>query len=111
MNLDRWNGFSPDLQKFFLEQFDKFEDKMWQTGKEALDNADFCNFGTGACPEGTPAKLIKVEVSAADQALHKKLMNEVVLVEWGKRAGVDYAKEWNATIGKVVGLTIPLDKL
>jgi hypothetical protein len=38
-------------------------------------------------------------------------MNEVVLVEWGKRAGVDYAKEWNATIGKVVGLTIPLDKL
>jgi TRAP-type mannitol/chloroaromatic compound transport system substrate-binding protein len=111
VNLDRWNGFSPDLQKFFLEQFDKFEDKMWQTGKEALDNADFCNFGTGACPEGTPAKLIKVEVSAADQAQHKKLMNEVVLVEWGKRAGMDYAKEWNATIGKVVGLTIPLDKL
>lgn len=111
VNLDRWNGFSPDLQKFFLEQFDKFEDKMWQTGKEALDNADFCNFGTGACPEGTPANLIEVEVSAADQALHKKLMNEVVLVEWGKRAGMDYAKEWNDTVGKVVGLTIPLDKL
>jgi hypothetical protein len=34
-----------------------------------------------------------------------------VLVEWGKRAGKAYAKEWNETVGKVVGLSIPLDKL
>ena len=44
-------------------------------------------------------------------ATHKRLMTEVVLVEWGKRAGKAYAKEWNDTVGKVVGLSIPLDKL
>ncbi len=111
VNLGKWNKFSPELQDFFLEQFATFEDKMWQTAAEAVAGADNCNFGTGPCPEGTPAKLTKVSVSDADQATHKKLMNEVVLVEWGKRAGKDYAKEWNDTVGKVVGLSIPLDKL
>jgi TRAP-type C4-dicarboxylate transport system substrate-binding protein len=111
VNLDRWNSFTPELQDFFLEQFATFEDKMWQTAEAALDSADFCNFGTGDCPEGDAAKLTKVEVSDADAATHKRLMTDVVLVEWGKRAGKDYAKKWNETVGKVVGLSIPLDKL
>mgnify|MGYP003574174318 FL=1 len=84
---------------------------MWQTAAEAVDGADNCNFGSGECPEGKPAKLTKVPVSDADKALHKKLMEEVVLVEWGKRCGKPCAEEWNATVGKVVGLSIPLDKL
>ena len=111
VNLDSWNRFGPDLQKFFLDQFAKFEDKMWETAAAAVAGADNCNFGFGPCPEGKAAKLTKVPVSDADQATHKRLMTEVVLVEWGKRAGKAYAKEWNDTIGKVVGLTIPLDKL
>lgn len=111
VNLDRWNKFSPELQAFFLDQFAKFEDKMWQTAEEAVNNADFCNFGTGPCPEGDAAKLVKVAVSDADKAKHKQLMTDVVLVQWGKRAGKAFAKEWNDTVGKVVGLSIPLDKL
>jgi TRAP-type C4-dicarboxylate transport system substrate-binding protein len=111
VNLDKWNGFTPELQQFFLDQFAKFEDKMWQTAAEAVAGADNCNFGTGPCTEGKAANLTKVSVSAADQATHKRLMTDVVLVEWGKRAGKAYAKEWNDTVGKVVGLSIPLDKL
>ncbi len=111
VNLDTWNGFTPELQQFFLDQFAKFEDKMWITAAAAVAGADNCNFGTGPCAEGEAANLIKVSVSAADQATHKRLMTEVVLVEWGKRAGKAYAKEWNDTVGKVVGLSIPLDKL
>jgi hypothetical protein len=38
-------------------------------------------------------------------------MQDVVLVEWGRRAGKEYAKEWNETVGKVVDMSIPLDKL
>ena len=76
-----------------------------------MAGADNGNFGTGKCPEGTAAKLVNVPVSDADKALHKKLMTEVVLVAWGKRAGKAYAKEWNETVGKIVGMSIPLDKL
>ena len=111
VNINAWNRFSPELQKFFLDQFAKLEDKMWQTGAEAVAGADNCNFGFGACPEGKPAKLVKVAVSDADKALHKKLMQEVVLVKWGQRCGKACAQEWNDTVGKVVGLSIPLDKL
>jgi len=111
VNLNSWKRFTPELRKFFLEQFAKLEEKMWQTAAEAVANADNCNFGFGPCPEGKPAKLVKVPVSDADKALHKKLMEEVVLVKWGKRCGKACAQEWNETVGKVVGLSIPLDKL
>ena len=52
-----------------------------------------------------------VPVRNADKATHKRLLEEVVLVEWAKRAGKKYAEEWNETVGKVVGLRISLDKL
>ena len=111
VNLDSWKRMGPDVQKFFLGEFAKLEDKMWVTNGAAVDGADNCNFSFGKCMEGKSAKLVKVPVSDADKATHTKTMNEVVLVEWGKRAGKAYAKEWNETVGKVVGLTIPLDKL
>ncbi len=52
-----------------------------------------------------------VPVSEADKGVHKTLMQDVVLVNWGKRCGKACAKEWNETVGKVINLTIPLDKL
>ena len=111
VNLDSWGRFGPELQAFFLEQFAKLEDKMWETAAEAVSGADNCNFGTGPCPEGNAAKLVNVPVRDADRKLHAQLMQDVVLVEWGRRAGEEYAKEWNETVGKVVGMSIPLDKL
>ena len=52
-----------------------------------------------------------VHISDADQARTKELVQNVVLVKWGKRCGKACAEKWNETVGKVVGLTIPLDKL
>jgi hypothetical protein len=52
-----------------------------------------------------------VNISDADNALRKKLVQDVVLVRWGKRCGKPCAEKWNATVGKVVGLQIPMDKL
>ena len=60
---------------------------------------------------GKPAKMTIVEMSDADKAKAKELTESTVLVNWGKRCGKDCAAEWNGTVGKVLGLTIPLDKL
>ena len=86
---------------------------MWETAAEATADADSCNFGGGECKLGKPVAppLTNVPVAEADKELHKKLMQDVVLVEWGRRAGKERAREWNETVGKVVGLSIPLDKL
>jgi hypothetical protein len=52
-----------------------------------------------------------VPVLESDKTLHKDLMENVVLLEWARRCGQDCAAEWNDTVGPVVGLQIPLDKL
>ena len=110
-NLDKWNSFEPELQAFFTEQFAGLEDKMWDTAAKAQIDADNCNFGKEPCELGKMANMNPVAVTDADKETHKQLMQDVVLLEWGKRCGKDCAAEWNDTVGQVVGLQIPVDKL
>lgn len=111
VNLDRWNSFTPETQAFFLEAFAVLEDNMWATAAQSTEEADNCNTGRDPCTFGRKADMTIVEVSDADREAHKGLMEDVVLVEWGKRCGRDCAAEWNDAIGPVVGLRIPLDRL
>jgi TRAP-type C4-dicarboxylate transport system substrate-binding protein len=111
VNVGSWNRFPPEVQKFFSEQFAKLEDKMWATGTQATEDADNCNFGKDPCAMGKKVNMVRVDVSDADKALHKALMQDVVLLNWAKRCGKPCATEWNATVGKVVGMEIPLSKL
>ena len=111
VNLDAWNSFGPELQEFFLEAFAVLEDNMWATAGQSTEEADNCNTGRDPCTMGIKADMTIVEVSDADREVHKGLMENVVLVEWGKRCGSECAAEWNDTIGQVTGLQIPLDKL
>ena len=110
-NLDKWNSFPPELQAFFTEQFQQLEKKMWDTAAKAQADAENCNFGKEPCELGKMAEMTPVPVSDADKEKHKAMMQEVVLLEWGKRCGKDCAAEWNDTVGKAVGMEIPLDKL
>ena len=110
VNVGSWKRFDPAVQEFFLKQFDAFEDKMWRTVDETVEDANRCNFNRGECKYGKVNKLTEVKVSDADAARHTEIMQSVVLLEWAKRAGKDYAKKWNETVGKVVKLQIPLDK-
>ena len=111
VNLDSWNGFPPEVQAFFTEQFAALEDQMWQTAAQATADAENCNFAKEPCESGKPAEMTLVAISDADQERHKELMQDVVLLEWGKRCGKDCAAAWNDTVGQVVGLQIPLDRL
>ena len=113
VNLKSWERFGPEARAFFEKEFSTFTEEMWKTVTDAVQDADDCNFGGGSCDLGKVANppLTNVPVSDADKAEHAKLMQDVVLVKWGKRAGKENAQKWNDTVGKVVGLTIPLDKL
>jgi hypothetical protein len=57
------------------------------------------------------AEMTLVAISDADQAKHKELMQDVVLLEWARRCGEECAAEWNDTVGQAVGMQIPLDRL
>jgi TRAP-type C4-dicarboxylate transport system substrate-binding protein len=111
VNLDSWNSFPPEAQAFFTEQFQQLEDQMWNTAAEATADAENCNFAKEPCEFGTIVEMTPVPIDDADKEKHKELMQEVVLLEWGKRCGEDCAAEWNDTVGQVVGMQIPLDRL
>ena len=107
VNLNTWNRLDPKVQAFMLEQTKAYESKMWETIKKATAEADNCNTGKQPCTLGKLANIQLVAVKPAEAEAHKKLVEGAVLAGWAKRCGAECAKEWNETVGKVLGLTAP----
>ncbi len=108
VNLDSWKRLDPKTQAFLLDQIKAYEDKMWATIKTTTAEADNCNTGKQPCTMGKPANMTIVPVKPAEEAARKSLVEGAVLANWAKRCGAECAKEWNETVGKVVGLSAPL---
>jgi len=109
VNLNTWKRLDPKVQAFMIEETKKYEDKMWQTIQKATSEADNCNTGKQPCTLGKMAHVDLIQVSAAEAATHKKLVEGAVLAGWAKRCGPACAKEWNETVGKALGLTAPVN--
>jgi len=107
VNLNTWNRLDPKVQAFMLGQVKAYDDKMWATLKKATAEADNCNTGKQPCTLGKLANIQLVAVRPAEAEAHKKLVEGAVLAGWAKRCGAECAKEWNETVGKVLGLTAP----
>jgi TRAP-type C4-dicarboxylate transport system substrate-binding protein len=108
VNLDTWKRLDPKTQAFLLEQFKAYEDKMWATIKTTTGEADNCNTGKQPCTMGKLAMTTIVAVKPEEAETHKRLVEGAVLAGWAKRCGAECAKEWNETVGKVLGLTAPI---
>jgi len=107
VNLNTWNRLDPKTQTFLTEQVKAYEDKMWATIKTTTAEADNCNTGKQPCTMGKLAKSTIVAVKPEEAETHKKLVEGAVLAGWAKRCGAECAKEWNETVGKVLGLKAP----
>ncbi|MGH8688862.1 MAG: TRAP transporter substrate-binding protein [Burkholderiales bacterium] len=110
-NLESWGKFPAPVQDFFIHEFGQLENDLWTIGAQATEEGVNCNTGKGSCTLGKPGHMTLVHISKADQARTKELVQNVVLVKWGKRCGKACAEQWNQTVGKVVHLSIPLEKL
>ncbi len=107
ISLATW-GKLDDKSKTFVESTVKGQtDKWWKTIIDENAMGLNCTTGTGECTVGKVGKLVKVEPAAGDAAILQAAMENVVLKRWAKRCGPDASciKDWNDTIGKVVGLT------
>jgi TRAP-type C4-dicarboxylate transport system substrate-binding protein len=106
-SLNSWNRLDDKTKSFMDGIFKSQTDKFWQTVIDEDKMGLICATGTGECSVGKPGKLVKVEPTAADKATLDTAAKDVVLKRWAKRCGADAAciSNWNATIGKVVGLT------
>jgi hypothetical protein len=71
-----------------------------------LTNDIACLTGNGECSSGEARSMTLVEVSDADFETARNILVTEVLPEWGERAGSEWVKRWNASVGAVVGVTI-----
>lgn len=109
MNADKYDALSPAKQKELTQAVRKgIESPAWAAMEGGLANDVACLAGKGECSSGKPAHMTLVQPSAADMAMAKKVLTTVVLPQWAKRAGGDWAKRWNASVGKVVGVSAPV---
>jgi TRAP-type C4-dicarboxylate transport system substrate-binding protein len=110
INMDRWNALPEPLQALIAKDVaEKFEAPAWAAAAGALEGDIACLTGKGDCAAGKPASMKLVEPSDADVAEARKILTEVVLPEWAERAGKDWAQRWNDSVGKTVGVTVPLN--
>lgn len=104
INLDTWNGFNKETQDLIMSEAKKLEDEIWAF-ESSLDQLGMdCN-AAGPCPKGDVGGMVPITPTAEDQAMLADIAQNVVLKRWAKRCGKECADEWNATIGKVVGMT------
>ncbi|MEQ8818374.1 MAG: TRAP transporter substrate-binding protein [Thalassobaculum sp.] len=109
MNLKTWNKLSPETKAFVEKQMQEFEDTSWKNTMAEDAMGITCNTGVGGeCTEGKPGSMKKVEPSAADDAVRKKVLEDVVLKRWAERCGAECVKQWNETIGKIAGVKAPV---
>ncbi len=109
VNLNVWNGYSPEVRAFLTDAFDKFEDEAWELAAAATEQGLNCNLGNDPCTLGVKADMTLVELGDKDMEVHAKIMNDFVIKNWAERCGSDCAKEWNETIGKVVNMSAPVE--
>jgi TRAP-type C4-dicarboxylate transport system substrate-binding protein len=107
VNLNTWKRLDARTQAFILDQVKAYEDKMWATLKKADAEAETCNTNRQPCTMGKLASTTIVPVKPAEMETHKKLVEGAVLSGWAKRCGAECAREWNETVGKVLGLKAP----
>ncbi|WP_319414236.1 TRAP transporter substrate-binding protein [uncultured Cohaesibacter sp.] len=110
MNMDKWNSLDEDTQKLITtEVAEKFEAPVWESAQGVLVNDIACLTGKGECKSGETRSMTLVEASDADIAKAREILETKVLPEWADRAGKDWAKRWNDSVGKVVDVTIPVE--
>ena len=107
INLDTWNKYPKNLQDFMLKAFKELENRALKVAQMTESEGESCNSGKGNCELGIKSDVTLVQMSSADKALRKQIISEKVVPNWAKRCGSACAKNWNATVGKVLGVTAP----
>ncbi len=105
VNKKTWNNLKPEVRSFLEINIKKMANDIWTAAAEQTQQGYDCNTGAAACTLPVKGKMILVTPSAGDNALLKKVLDEVVLPKWAARCSSSCVTSFNETIGKVVGLT------
>jgi hypothetical protein len=105
-NQRNWERLDPRTREFIEKQFVDLENRMWAQAEADIQDGINCNTAKGECKDGIVANppMTLVYVSDADRVEAQKILRGRVLSEWARRCGADCARQWNETVGKIVGV-------
>lgn len=108
INNDTWASLTPDAQALLTKESAALEERLWEGAASLEEEALRCNTN-GPCERGEPGGMVSVDLTPADEAKVKEVLNNFVLKRWAARCGTQKCiDDWNATIGKAVGLKASL---
>lgn len=105
VNLKTWERLPPAVRDFLLREIRDLEDRIWKAMDEETRQGIDCNIGRDSCTMGSKGKMTLVPVSDRDRELLGRVLREVVVPKWAARCGAECVREWNATVGAIVGIT------
>ena len=105
VNQKSWNKLDPKVRDLITVQYKTLVDDIWAAAAAQTQEGYDCNTGATACKQPVKGKMVLVQPSEADRVLLKKVLQESVLPKWAARCSAGCVTDFNATVGKVVGLT------
>ncbi len=103
MNMDKWNSMTPAQQEIMTTEVAALNERMWAETATEDEVAIACITG-GDCAIGEKGSMKLVTPTDADLPVRDKIATDVVLARWAERCGEECAANWNATVGKIIGL-------
>ena len=104
VNQKAWDKLDPKVREFLQANVDKLVDDIWDAAARQTQEGYDCNTGAAACPYPAKGKMVLVQPSDADRQLLKQVLNDAVLPKWAARCSAKCVEDFNATIGKEIGL-------
>jgi hypothetical protein len=104
-NRASWKRLDPSMRDFLTGQIEKLGGRLWDLAEKETKEGIACLTG-GSCSDGPAAKMTLVPTRIGDLALVRKSFMETVSPRWAERCGTDCVANWNATVGRIFGLSL-----
>ena len=103
VNGKTWAKFNPATQKFLQTQVDGLVNQIWDAAAKQTQEGYDCNTGAAGCTQAVKGKMVLVQPSAADRE-QLKTIRDAVIAKWAQRCNAQCVQDFNATIGKQLGV-------
>jgi TRAP-type C4-dicarboxylate transport system substrate-binding protein len=104
-NRDAWENLPEPVREALRSGLAALEEEIWAATAEETDQGLACNAGLRGCPRTTLGRMTIVEPRAADEAIRRRLLQDVVVPSWVRRCGTACAAAWEQVAAPALGLT------
>ncbi|MCM5682652.1 TRAP transporter substrate-binding protein [Schlegelella sp. S2-27] len=105
VNAKSWARMDPKVREFISQEVRRLEKNVWDAADQFTEQGYACNAGRPDCKLGVPGKMTLVPLSKADREQLRKVVSDVMLPKWAARCSAQCVSDFNATVGKTLGVT------